>query len=106
MACFIVVIMIMVWRNPGWPPFARVPMHERQFRSEQLPSLYRHRGHQGHLRRHVQPGRRRHRRVHMFYRLVMGRLSWSIVTSGLNDTGKTISMAFTASAARACSATS
>ena len=31
----------------------------------------------------------------VFLALVMGRLSWSIVTSGLNDTGKTISMAFT-----------
>ena len=31
----------------------------------------------------------------VFLALVMGRLSWSIVTNGLNDTGKTISMAFT-----------
>ena len=90
--------MIMVWRNPELaPPLPRVPMHERLVSLKTgLPIIIifivviR-----GHLRRHVHGhGRRRHRRVHDFA-LVMGRLSWSIVTNGLNDTGKTISMAFT-----------
>ena len=100
MACFIIAIVIMVWRNPELAPaLPRVPMRERLVSLKTgLPiiiifivvigGIY---------ARHVHRyGGRRHRRVHdRVPRLVMGRLSWSIVTNGLNDTGKTIAMAFT-----------
>ena len=100
MACFIVVIMIMVWRNPELAPaLPRVPMHERLVSLKTgLPiiiifivvigGIY-----AGMFTATEGGGIGAFTTV--FLALVMGRLSWSIVTSGLNDTGKTISMAFT-----------
>ena len=97
MACFIVVIMIMVWRNPELAPaLPRVPMHERLVSLKTgLPIIiifivviY-----AGMFTATEGGGIGAFTTV--FLALVMGRLSWSIVTSGLNDTGKTISMAFT-----------
>lgn len=111
MACFIVVIMIMVWRNPELAPaLPRVPMHERLVSLKTgLPiiiifivvigGIY-----AGMFTATEGGGIGAFTTV--FLALVMGRLSWSIVTSGLNDTGKTISMAFTVLGGAACSATS
>ena len=91
MACFIVVIMIMVWRNPELAPaLPRVPMHERLVSLKTgLPII-------------------------IIFIVVIGGIYagmftategggigafttvfLALVTSGLNDTGKTISMAFT-----------
>lgn len=111
MACFIIAIVIMVWRNPELAPaLPRVPMRERLVSLKTgLPiiiifivvigGIY-----AGMFTATEGGGIGAFTTV--FLALVMGRLSWSIVTNGLNDTGKTISMALRSSAARACSATS
>lgn len=100
MACFIVAILIMVWRNPDLAPrLPRVPMRERLVSLRTgLPIIVIFVVVIGGIYAGLftaTEGGGIGAFTTLFLALLMGRLSWSIVTSGLNDTGKTISMAFT-----------
>lgn len=111
MACFIIAIVIMVWRNPELAP-ASYP-HARAARSLKtgLPiiiifivviigGIY-----AGMFTATEGGGIGAFTTV--FLALVMGRLSWSIVTNGLNEIpARRSAWPLRSSAARACSATS
>lgn len=100
MVCFILAIMFMVWRNPELAPaLPRVPMRERLISLKiGLPIIIIFIVVIGGIYAGLftaTEGGGIGAFTTVFLALVMGRLSWSIVTNGLNDTGKTISMAFT-----------
>lgn len=100
MLCFILAILIMVWRKPELAPrLPRVPMAERIVSLKTgLPIIIIFTVVIGGIYAGLftaTEGGGIGAFTTLFLALVMGRLSWSIVTNGLNDSGKTISMAFT-----------
>lgn len=100
MVCFIAAIMFMVWRKPDLAPcLPRVPMAERLVSLKTgLPIIVIFVVVIGGIYAGLftaTEGGGIGAFTTIFMALIMGRLSWSIVTNGLNDSGKTISMAFT-----------